>query len=263
MLDNFFSSLSTRCSPYLRHMGYLDEALAMRGRYSRFRTFWQPHLENTRRFILSSAKRCRTRQRAVVLGSGLLLDLPLQELSSLFKEVLLIDVICLPKISNEIKRYGNVTFMERDVANVAQRLYQSRQNGSHELPEAARPCLNEYGNADLVISLNILSQLWVIPRIFAVKPAPTVSVEKLDDWCRRIVEAHHEFLLNMSCRVCMIADIEFMKRDRDGRIFSRGSTVFGLPLPEPDETWTWDIEPIQTKSQFHSRELIVGAWHLR
>lgn len=262
MLFDLFTSLTTRCLPFIRHLGYIDEAIAMRNRYKRRREAWQPHLEKTRRFVLSSAKRCADRNKVIVLGPGLLLDVPLAELASLFREVVLMDVVCLPQIRKRIKAYKNVTFIEHDATNIAEPLFKNKQNGIHDLPEA-RPASENYNNADLVVSLNILSQLWVVPRSYVIKPRPWVSEEQLDDWCTSIVEAHYASLLSLACPVCLVADYEFVKRDKDGKIFSRGSTVYDLSLADPDASWTWNIVPLGEESSFHAKELNVGAWHLQ
>ncbi len=96
MLLDLFTYITTPCSSFIRRMGYLNEAIEMRGR-SRYNTAaWQPHLDNTCRFILSSAEKCRNRNKAVILGSGLLLDVPLAELHRCSTEVILLDVVCLP-----------------------------------------------------------------------------------------------------------------------------------------------------------------------
>lgn len=263
MLSDFFTSLTTSCSAYARGMGYLDESLAMRRRYRRRSSAWRQHLENTRRFVLSSAEKCRKRDRAVVMGSGLLLDVPIAELASLFREVVLADVVCLPEVRKRLKSFAKVSFIEKDVTDIAERLHKNKLRGIQDLPDVNVPAAGEYENRDLVVSLNILSQLWVVPRAYAVRPRPRVGQEQLDDWCGRIVASHYAFLRSLSCPVCLISDYEFVKRDREGEIISRGSTVYGLPLPKPDLSWIWDVGPLGEESSYYSKELHVGAWLLK
>ncbi len=263
MLSEFFTYLTTSCPRYVRHMDYLSEAIAMRERYRRNLNAWQPHLEHSRRFILDAASRCRERSKVVVLGAGLLLDVPLAELSKMFREVVLLDIVLLPDISREVKKYCNATVIQNDVTNMAEKLYNNIQKGVRGLPEAAPEISPLFDNAGLVVSLNILSQLWVMPRVYALGKLPRIDEEKLDDWCRQIVESHYAFLLSFSCPVCLIADHEFIKRDREGAIVGRGTTVAGFPLPEPHASWTWNIVPLCGDGQYASKELTVGAWHLR
>jgi hypothetical protein len=177
----------------------------------------------------------------------------------MFREVVLTDVVCLPEVRKKIRNHGNVTFVEQDVSGIAEDLYRNRLQGIHELPEVTASS-RWYNNSDLVVSLNILSQLWVIPRQYAIKELPGLTEDRLDDWCRQIVESHYASLRNLCCNVCLITDYEFVKRDREGTIFSRGSTVSRLELPKPDASWLWNIAP--TEENNHSKELLVGAWHI-
>ncbi len=263
MLSEFFTYLTTSCPRYVRHMDYLSEAIAMRERFRRNLPAWQPHLERSQRFVLDAADRCRDRSKAVILGAGLLLDVPLAELSTMFREVVLLDIVLLPDIRRKIKQHGNTTFIQNDVTNMAEKLYNNIQQGVRELPDAAPEISPLVENAGLVVSLNILSQLWVIPRVYALGKLPRIDEEKLDDWRRQIVESHYAFLQSLSCPVCLIADHEFIKRDREGGIVSRGTTIAGLSLPEPHASWTWNIVPLGEDGQYASKELTVGAWHLR
>jgi hypothetical protein len=263
MLSELYAYLTTPCPQYVRHMAYLDEAIAMRSRYRRNREAWRPHLERTRRFILSVAEKCRKRNKAVVLGAGLLLDVPLEELSSLFQEVVLVDIVFLPEVRNVIKHCRNVKLLQHDVTNMAKQLHENIRSGLRELPEAvpAAPEIDE--KAGLVVSLNLLSQLWVVPRSYALMKLSGLKEEHVDDWCRRTVESHYAFLRSMPCDVCLVADHEFVKRDQEGCIVSQGSTVSRLVLPEPDASWNWNIIPMGENRQYLSKELTVGAWHLQ
>jgi hypothetical protein len=263
MFSDFFSSLAASCSGYIRGMGYLNESLAMRRRYRRRRAAWEPHLDNSRRFLLFSAEKCRKKDRAVVMGSGLLLDVPLADLAALFREVVLMDVVCLPEIRKRIKTYSNVTFIEKDITGIAETLYKNKLHGIHDLPEVLVPAAMPYENCDFAVSLNILSQLWVVPRAYAVKPRPRIGQEQLDEWCSQITASHYEFLRSLSCPVCLMSDFQFAKRDGKGEIISEGSTVYGLPLPKPEASWTWEIGPLGEESAYYSKELRVGAWLLK
>ena len=243
-------------------MGYLDEAIAMRGRYRRNRAAWQPHLDKTRRFVLSVAEQCRKKDKAVILGSGLLLDLPLAELSTMFRDVVLMDVVCLPEAKRQIEEYGNVRFIERDVTNVAERLYHHGQDRLPDLPEPA-PLTSEIDeNTGFVVSLNILSQLWIVPRAYAIRHLRGLAEDEVEDWCGRIVHSHYASLRSLPCDVCLVADHEFVKRDTEGQVISRASTIYDLALSKPDASWTWSILPMGKNSRSLSKELNVGAWHL-
>lgn len=260
MLYELFTSLTTPCPQYVRHMDYLHEIIAMKSRYRRNRDAWEPHLENTRRYVLSSAEECRNRSKAVVLGAGLLLDVPLKELSSMFREVVLLDIVLLPEVLKSARKYDNVRIIQHDVTNLARKLHENILHGQHELPEAS-PAIPEIDDdTGLVVSLNILSQLWVMPRAYALKKLRNLAEDRIDVWCRQIVESHYAFLTSLPCTICLVADHEFIQRDREGAIVRRSSTICGFALPAPDTSWSWNIVPFGEDHQFLSKELNVGAW---
>ncbi|HET7319791.1 MAG TPA: hypothetical protein VFK23_11690, partial [Nitrospirota bacterium] len=187
----------------------------------------------------------------------------LKELSSLFQEVVLVDIVFLPEVRSIIKQFGNVKLLRHDVTNMAKHLHENIRRGLRELPDAAPAAPEIDEKAGLVVSLNLLSQLWVVPRSYARIKLSGLNEEQVDDWCGRIVQSHYTFLRSIPCDVCLVADHEFVKRDQKGRIVSQGSTVSGLFLPEPDASWTWNIIPMGENRQYLSKELNVGAWHLQ
>jgi hypothetical protein len=53
MLAEWWSYLTTPCSPEARRMGYLRESIAIRARHRRCRHAWAPHLAKTRQGLVS------------------------------------------------------------------------------------------------------------------------------------------------------------------------------------------------------------------
>ena len=92
MLD-WLELLLAPCPRHLREMGYLRELLGIRRRARRWRSAWEPHCERSRALIRAAMTRCPRRRKAVVLGSGWLHDVPLDELCAGFAEVVLVDLI--------------------------------------------------------------------------------------------------------------------------------------------------------------------------
>lgn len=263
MLRELITYFTTSCPPYVRRMGYLYQAIALRGRYVRRHRSWQPHLDNTQKFIIQCAERCHNREKAVVLGSGLLLDIPLEKLSKMFGEMVLADVIHLPEVCKRVKRFANVRLTQCDVTGIAEKLFQNVQSGFKELPVSV-PSLPEIDESTgLVISLNILSQLAAIPFDYVQKKMPLQDESVIDAWCDQMREAHYSALKALPCNVCLVADFEFVRKDSAGKVVEKGSTVGGLALPAPDTAWTWEIAPLGEDSRDRAKGLHVGAWHIR
>lgn len=263
MLYELITFLTTPCPQYVRRMGYLYQAIALRGRYQRRRTSWQPHLDKTKEFILNTVGKCQNRDKVVLLGSGLLLDVPIEFLAETFREVVLVDVIHLPEVRKRINRYKNVRFIQGDITSVAEKLFKNVKQGRNELP-LSEPAIPEIdASTSLVISLNILSQLSTVPQDYIQKKKPEHDEETIAAWCDQIREAHYKALKALPCDVCLIADHEYVYKDKKGSIIEQGSTVGKVTLPEPDTSWWWNIAPFGEASKEYSKELLVGAWYMR
>jgi hypothetical protein len=109
--------------------------------------------------------------------------------------------------------------------------------------------------------LNILSQVWVIPRVYVLSEYSGIDRDRLEEWCSEISTAHDRMLRQVSCPVCLVADYAFVQRNKTGTACNRGSTIGSLSLQDPDESWTWLIDPGEKNRQDAvSKELLVGAW---
>jgi hypothetical protein len=261
MLRELFTYLTTPCPRHVRGMGYLYEAIALRARHARCKDQWRNHLALSRQALLQAAAACRMHGTVVILGSGLLLDVPLHELANMFAEVVLIDIVHLPHIRRYVQRFDNVRLAANDVSFIAARLFEDINNGRPVLPEPATADVRFGTNPSLVISLNILSQLPVLPRRYAKKHMPGLEEDDLEAWCRRIIATHYTALRALSCDVCLIADHGYTKRDRQGAVIEAGSTIHGFELPAPASGWTWPVAPLGEESQQYAKELQVGVWH--
>ncbi len=262
MLHELFTYLSTPCEPSVRRMGYLYEAIAMRGRYRRCRADWDGHLDRSRHAVLETASACRTHGAALILGSGLLLDVPLAELAERFQEVVLADIVHLPQARRYARRFGNVRLLQYDASTVARRLFEGVRSGGRELPEPYAADLRLSSATTMVVSLNLLSQLSVIPRRYALAHLPGLIQSDLETWSLRIVASHHAALSELDCEVCLITDYAYAKRDRHGQVCEEGSTLHGFELPAPSSAWTWRIAPLGEQAYDYARELRVGVWRM-
>ena len=132
-------SLIQSILPYpraIRAMGFPKEVSGIRGRYLRCRDYWANHLERSQSIILQGAQRAELRRKAVVLGGGLLHDVPLAELSAMFREVILVDVIHPWSSRWTTRHLRNVTRLEADVTNTLDETYRLAWDGDMPLPKS-------------------------------------------------------------------------------------------------------------------------------
>src|SRR4051812_29210122 len=157
MIGEFLRYLTTFAPERVRKFGYLQRLIALEFRAKRCANAWQPHLRASRNFIVKAADLCEHQNLAVVVGSGLLLEVPLKALSGRFERVELVDIFHMPQVRAEARKYLNVRLLTGDVTGIFAAISERRPPGPHvPAPPARIPHVKE---ADLVVSCNCLTQL--------------------------------------------------------------------------------------------------------
>lgn len=248
----------TRCPLHLREMGFVRELWGIRGRYLQFREQWDDHCRRARAVVLDAAGRCRRRRTAVVLGSGWLHDVPVAELASNFDKVILVDLMHPFSVRWFLGRYRNVEAREADVSTVLEETWQAVERREAVLP-VSRPDLfvGEEG-VDLVVSLNILSQLPCMPSWY-LKKHGGFGEGQVRAFERQIVEAHIDYLGRLPGVVCLIGDVEIITRTPTRAEVARRSTLYGASLPWRGEEWEWALVPRSAREPYHGQYLRVVA----
>ncbi|TXM77623.1 hypothetical protein FV218_04655 [Methylobacterium sp. WL69] len=218
MLLDLFHFLTTPVPWSHRRRGYLRESVLLLSRSRRCRAAWTPHLAQARAVITQACEGLARRRTVVVLGSGLLDDVPLDCLAACFVDVRLVDAVHPWPTRWMVRTKPNVTLVTADLTGPGA-----------VLVHAAGP------EVDLVISANLLSQLPILPVDEAGATEPGLG--------RDIVRRHLDELTRLSARVCLVTDVEQIEEDRDGRVADRLDLLHGVLLPVPDRIWTWDLAP--------------------
>lgn len=157
--------------------------------------------------MLNAVSQCKKKNLVVILGSGILSDIPLEDLSAEFDQVELVDVIHLNATRKAVKAFANVGLKTRDITGIAEDLYIHVQTGGMgpiAAPSATFPLLE---GADLVISANVFSQL-PLCLLETARNGLGWKSANLVDFARGILQAHLTALENLSSTVCMITEIE-------------------------------------------------------
>lgn len=226
MLIELLHLLTTPVPLAHRRRGYLRESVLLLSRSRRCRTAWAGHLEQARAAVIASCEGLAHRRVAVVLGSGLLQDVPLRHLAESFEAVHLVDAVHLWPARHQARAYPNVSLITADLtAGVTA--------GSIGVDPLATLCGRD--EVDFVLSANVLSQMPILPLDRPGFVAPDLG--------GRIVAAHLDGLARLTARVCLITDVEQVEEDRAERVTDRFGLLHGIHLPGPDRTWTWDIAP--------------------
>ncbi len=255
MLAELFRYVATPCPRYARAMGYLHEQISIRARHQRCRRAWEPHLERTKQVIRDAVGRCQRRRKAVIFGSGMLLDVPVAELTSSFREVVLVDVV---HPLGAGWRLANATALAADVTGTAETVYRLAHAGGEPLPRVRPTLFRDDAEVDLVASVNLLSQLPYIPCKY-LAAAAAYPKEEIDAFARHLVEAHIDYLRELPGVVSLVCDLERLTLDRSGKLTERLTALRGVKLPWSGEEWVWDLAPRPESNPHYSyQRRVVG-----
>lgn len=218
--------------------GHLRQQVALWARHRRRGAAWEPHLARCRALALAAAQACpqEARRTALVLGSGLLLEVPLAELSTLFERVVLADMAFVPEVRALAARLGNVEMREVDLSGCLARLPEAL---GEPLPDGLAGLAAELPGLDFAFSANLLSQL----PLFALDACGG----ELDGDGRAalgaaIVRQHLDGLKALGCPACLVTDVT-ERGLRRGALDYEADLLFGVAPGLPGETWTWDMAP--------------------
>ena len=194
-----------------RKPGEINSSVRLWARARRCARDWAGHEENCKAFI--RAEMPARGRVAVVLGSGLLRDVPVEALSAAFDEVRLYDLQHLANVRVRalMKGLRNLRFIERDLSTGLGFL--------DDLPAVA-----------LVISANLLSQLGV-------------AADRTGADAGKVIAAHVEALKAAPGRKLLLTDVHFDLALKSGAVIERHDLMHGVGLPEPEVSWLWPVAP--------------------
>lgn len=221
-----------------RRTGHLTAAVSLWSRAFRCRGDWAEHEARCHAIVARAVESCETRRTCLVLGSGLVRDVPLPLLAERFERVILVDVVHLWPARLKARRHANVTLVDLDLTGTTDLLLGRATGLADPLARfAADPSI------DLVISANCLSQLALQP----VDRLATMSSSlrrRFAGLGRRIVEGHLAALARFSGRVCLLTDSRGEDVDAGGRVVATRDLLEGVSLPAADADWDWRLAPL-------------------
>ncbi|HVN59049.1 MAG TPA: hypothetical protein VMT63_12170 [Bacteroidales bacterium] len=245
----------------LARMGYFDYQNGLIYRKLNQGKGWSRHLENCRDFILRAVDRYKP-GTVTVLGSGWLLDLPLKELTERSCKVNLVDIVHPPEARKQVAQLADVSLTEADVTGGLIWEVWDKTSGfpffnkplspdGIEIPDGVVP-----GNSDMVISLNIMSQLETL-LLRRLREKSRFTGEDYLSFRKKIQKKHLDLLQkNFSL---LITDTSEVFVDKKGNESEIESVVIDLPYGELREEWTWDFDLVRSDYYEMSSVLKVVA----
>lgn len=230
-------------------MGYLRDQEGIMNRYLRESDQWEGHLDRTRNFIKSSfpinPEGKKNPGAVAVLGSGWLLDVPLEHLTEAFESVDLVDINHPPQIKKKTEKLKNVVLVEEDLSGgaIEQVWNLTRGKGPATLDDFMAsleftPPLEGRATSAL-ISLNLLNQLDIILCDYLSRKL-NADPEILDLLRSRIQKDHLQWITRKPG--CLVTDIREISIHRDGHREEKSLLFARLPQGSHREQWKWEFD---------------------
>jgi hypothetical protein len=245
MIGELLRYWTTLAPERVRKYGYLKRLIAIEFRERRNRGAWGPHLAHTRQFILKAVDLVPQPRIAVILGSGLLLDVPIEYLADRFERVYLVDIFHMPQVRRKLQRYLNVKLLSGDITGIFTMMKDHKAPGGKT--PAPPPVIPHLADADLIVSCNILTQL-AGPFNDLFRRTRGFGDADCDQLSQQVMEQHiNAIALQAKGIGVLITDIERFAMQGE-TIVSRLDLLKELQLPPTqhpqfDEDWDWNIAP--------------------
>ena len=228
----------------LTRLGYYNYQHGFIVRHLNQETGWDSHLEKCRSFIIK-AMEIHKPDKVTVLGSGWLLELPLTEMLENVKKVCLIDIIHPPDVIKQISNLPGIELKTEDITGGLIDEVWRKTSGfqffrkRRSIDEINIPEYKLDTDPGMVISLNILTQLEILPVKYLEKKSKVDEIEMIN-FRKEIQNKHISFLKNY--KSVLISDISEIFTDNSGNVSEKQSVIVNLPDGLYKEEWTWDFD---------------------
>jgi hypothetical protein len=232
-------------SRIIRRMGFVRDQEGIMNRYISESSHWQHHLEKTRSFIAASFTGSPAKSVAV-LGSGWLLDVPLEKLKDRFEHVYLVDIHHPPQIRKKVEGLEGLELVEEDLSGGAiDQVWHLLRKNKKNIP--ATRLVEEISlivplsgiQPDALISVNLLNQLDILLCDHIRRKLP--YQQELSLSFRAAIQAFH---LNWITKKtgCLVTDTKEHKIPLKGNMSSKPLLYTDLPEGIRRDSWQWDFD---------------------
>jgi hypothetical protein len=245
----------------VRRYGYLKRLIAIEFRERRCRAAWGPHLAQTRQYIVRAMDLVAKPRMAVILGSGLLLDVPLEDLAERFETVYLVDIFHMPHVRKAAHGFRNVKLLTGDLTGIFAAIKEGKTPDPLTPPPPA--LIPHLRDADMVVSCNCMTQL-AGPFNDMFRKTQGYEDADCDRLSAQIMEHHIAALAKEAVGVgVLITDTQRVVM-HGADIVSRKDLLKTVKLPHSthpkfDLTWEWLIAPAPEEHRSRDYVHMVSA----
>lgn len=249
MLIEWIQSKLTTASKTVRTIGFVNSSVALEARHKRCAEAWRPHLENCHRMILENLPVAAT--NILIVGSGPLLEIPIDELLKRQLQITLVDVVH-PSRPRKLgaKFASQLKLLEIDVSGIVEAIKTKNFEDVRKFKFRPPPIesLLDGKSFDYVISANLISQLALDP-YEALKKYYWADDTYFGRLAKRMGDQHLEWLKSFHAKTLIIADVERTYFDKHGQKVDKTASAYRLTAGEIVGNWDWEISPFGETSK--------------
>jgi len=235
--------------PQARSLGYLYAAIARQARRRRCASAWRDHYTRCRSAM--EKLEMRPGRSWLILGGGLLEDIPLVSLAQHRVRLDIVDITFLHGARRRARAFDAVRLIERDITD------HLRQMMAGDLSPPV-PAWGVDAGYDVVVSLNLITQLPLLPARHLLKQG--VEEACIDAYGQALMRAHLDYLRCFAgAEVLLIADRLVETLDRDDRVVEEIDPWWGIEPPPAAEQWRWEAVPSHESGDGTRRVHTVGV----
>ncbi len=226
----------------LRRMNFISDQSGILRRYINEADNWEQHLHNTKKYITEFIRRNKFRTLSV-LGSGWLLDLPIEFFKTHLDKVYFYDIFHPSQILHKLKNFRSFYFVADDITGgIISQVYSVvkdyRKTGVKiEIEDFLFSGFSPIAETDGYISLNILNQLDILI-VDYLKNTDIYPDAEMNILRAKIQKSHIDSL--PANKSCLITDYEELISTMDDvRVNKKKLLYTKLPSGKNVCKWNW------------------------
>lgn len=233
MLLEWISSCFLKAHPKARKNGLVSEIVAFEYRGRRQKKSWKSHLDLCHQLALDFTKSQIAPVRLLILGSGCLYEIPIENLCQICESVHLVDLVFPRAVLKVVKKYPNLHA----------HLFDLTTDQSKILEFSVKQQINA------TISANILSQLSVFQ---SGKHDPNLDLER----------AHWDLIQSIQGKALVWSDYERLFRNsRNNAVLETSPSLIAEKIPGRQiASWDWNLAPSPEYQRGVDYTLKMKAW---
>ena len=223
-------------------MNFYSDQEGIISRYINEKENWDPHLANCKNYLISCLEN-KPVKTVSVLGSGWLLDVPVEFMADNFTKIYLYDIRHPSQVIHKLSRYSCFELVTADITggfanNIFELVKKFKKTKSKPDPESLNyPVFKYQYESDYYISLNILNQLDILLADY-LKTSGMYTESELIPFRAGIQNAHIKCLPER--KSCIISDYEEFIYDKNDKLIERKNLLYAkFNSPENVKKWQW------------------------